>query len=142
MTIPTIRMIARAVCDVRGLSIDDLYQDRCKVLGVMERGIVAYLAHGYGHSFPRIGRHFGRDHSTIIHHHRKICALLMTSDALAADIGRIRDLLRTPSEIRVGRRPVPMLSTTTSRPMPLATGSVELVSRGKHWFLRSRGAQA
>ena len=70
------------------------------------RQIAMFLAReATGLSLPRIGRHFCRDHTTVLHAMRRIAAMMATDARLAAEVTGCRALLaraaqcKAPAEI-------------------------------------------
>lgn len=57
------------------------------------------------HSLPQIGRFFGnRDHTTVLHGHRKIGAMAAMSVAIATEVDRVRALA---ADLDAGRASIP-----------------------------------
>lgn len=90
---PTIRTIQRATCDVYGVKMHDLLSARRTANIVRPRQVSMYLAKELTSlSLPRIGRATGdRDHTTVLHAHRKIERLLKSDDVLAARVSLIKE---------------------------------------------------
>ena len=58
------------------------------------RQIAMYLAREMtGHSLPRIGSHFCRDHTTVLHAVRQISRLMATDPRVASDVAGCRELI-------------------------------------------------
>jgi chromosomal replication initiator protein len=63
------------------------------------RQIAMFLAREItGHSLPRIGRHFGRDHTTVLHAVRRIGKLTTADPRFAAEVEGCRELLARARE--------------------------------------------
>jgi hypothetical protein len=77
------------------VSFGDIIGSRRTAGACMPRHIAMYLAKTLTvRSLPEIGRRIGnRDHTTILHGIRKIEALLLTDDALRADVEAIKEAL-------------------------------------------------
>jgi Bacterial dnaA protein helix-turn-helix len=98
---PTISMgrieaIQRAtLTEFKRIRLVDLKAPRRTAVIVRARQIAMYLAKELtSMSLPEIGRRFGgRDHTTVMHAHRKIGALIEVDAALAAQVDRIKTVL-------------------------------------------------
>ena len=63
------------------------------------RQIAMFLAREVtDHSLPRIGRHFGRDHTTVLHAVRRIQRLAADDPRIAAEVEGCRELLARARE--------------------------------------------
>ena len=63
------------------------------------RQIAMYLAREItDHSLPRIGNHFGRDHTTVLHAVRRIAKLAAADPVIAAQVQGCRELLARARE--------------------------------------------
>ena len=63
------------------------------------RQIAMFLAREItDHSLPRIGRHFGRDHTTVLHAVRRIKRLTAEDPRIAAEVEGCRELLARSRE--------------------------------------------
>jgi chromosomal replication initiator protein len=92
----TLDQIARAVCRKFETPRAVLFSIRRKTILVHPRQVMMYLAMQLTDmSFPQVGRFMGkRDHTTILHGHRKISRLLAEgNEKLAAEIADIKKLL-------------------------------------------------
>ena len=64
------------------------------------RQIAMYLAREItGHSLPRIGNHFGRDHTTVLHAVRNITKLAAADPVIAAQVQGCRELLARARDV-------------------------------------------
>src|SRR3954452_13012195 len=64
----------------------------------MARQIAMYLARELTDvSLPEIGRGFGRDHSTVVHAHKRIAANIAADGTLAGTVDKLRERLCQPS---------------------------------------------
>ena len=65
------------------------------------RQIAMFLARETtGQSLPRIGRHFCRDHTTVLHAMRRIAAMLASDAALASQVAGCRALLARTAQCK------------------------------------------
>lgn len=65
---------------------------------VLARHVAMHLCHAvHGHSLSRIGRAFGRDHTSVLHATRRIAALLPTDPTLAAQVDALAEALSDPT---------------------------------------------
>jgi len=92
---PSLRDIEAAVCARFGLTWDMLHgPSRCRGI-VRPRQIVMYLAREMTPlSYPRIGAHFQRDHTTVLSGERRIRELIQIKPKLAAYVREVRALVR------------------------------------------------
>jgi hypothetical protein len=99
----TIRDIARAASRVFLVSMVDLVSMRRSAKIVRPRQIIFYLAREMTtRSLPDIGRLMGgKDHTTVLHAHRKLAAWRRTDEQLDIEIKTVRE------EALKGRRPRP-----------------------------------
>src|SRR5204863_9417707 len=83
--------IQLAAAEAFGLSRDRLLaRDRSPKVA-MARQIAMYLARELTDvSLPEIGRRFGRDHSTVVHAHKRIAAEVEAGGPSAATVDRLR----------------------------------------------------
>lgn len=90
-----LKRIKEAVCSFYGVNYAELISDRRQKYIVLPRQIAAYLCKELTLStLPAIGRAFGgRDHTTILHAHRKIERLLLVDSDLAFEVAGIRSRL-------------------------------------------------
>lgn len=93
----TIDKIMRATCEHYGKSKTDLICKRRTTDLVHPRQVAIYLCKEMTlHSMPEIGRRFGgRDHTTVIHAHKKISALITTVPSIDHDVKAIMARLVT-----------------------------------------------
>jgi len=92
----TIEQIQKAVCDHFHIRLSELVGVRRQKNFVLPRQVAGYLSRELtDSSFPEIGRAFGgRDHTTIIHAHRKIGSLRPKDPKLDQTIGELEKRLR------------------------------------------------
>jgi chromosomal replication initiator protein len=91
---PAISDVEIAVCARFGLSREQMQSPNRARIVSRPRQIAMFLAREMtGLSLPRIGRHFGRDHTTILYAARKIARLVAQDGALAAEVQGCRALL-------------------------------------------------
>lgn len=81
--------IQLAVAGYYGIHPQNLWADTRRRVFARPRQIVMYLAHERGISLPRIGAHFGRDHTTVLW----ACRAIPANDELAGDIAALREKL-------------------------------------------------
>lgn len=63
----TIDKIDKVVCEMSGITLHALYSDRRDQIYSKPRTIIWIILHDIlGYTYNYIGRHYGRDHSTII----------------------------------------------------------------------------
>lgn len=100
MTKPTLQEIDTAVCD-RFKLFPGLIRARVKRRSIVRpRQIAMYLARNLtGLSYPKLGVHFGRDHTTIIVGVRRIAGLVQTNPKVAGYVAELEAIL-APSEVR------------------------------------------
>jgi chromosomal replication initiator protein len=81
-----------AVCGVYGFSLIELLSHRRTARLVRARQVAVYLCCALTpHSLPAIGRRFGgKNHTTILHSQRRIAALILTDQELAATVAKLR----------------------------------------------------
>jgi chromosomal replication initiator protein len=94
MTSFTIRDIEGAVAARYSMSRDDMRGlNRARVVA-RPRQIAMYLAREMtGQSLPRIGSHFCRDHTTVLHAVRQIGRLVAQDQRIAAEVEGCRELI-------------------------------------------------
>ena len=104
MTItPSLKDIEAAVCSRFGLTPEMLRGPRRERGIARPRQIVMFLAREMTPlSYPRIGAHLGRDHTTILHGERRVRALMAVKPKLAAYVAECRALVR-PREKEMAR---------------------------------------
>jgi chromosomal replication initiator protein len=96
---PSLRDVENAVCARFGLSRDQMQSPNRARMVSRPRQIAMFLAREMtGLSLPRIGRHFARDHTTILYAARKIARLTAVDAALAAEIEGCRALVARTRE--------------------------------------------
>lgn len=83
---PAVRRIVQQVALHYGLSeVQLLGEERAAHVALARHMAMSLCRALHGHSFPRIGRVFGRrDHTTVMAAHRRITALLKTDTSLRA----------------------------------------------------------
>jgi chromosomal replication initiator protein len=92
---PTIGDIQAATADVLDVSVDDLLAQDRRPKVALARQVAMYLARELTEeSLPSIGRSFGgRNHSTVMHAHRRIAASLATDANTARQVDGVRGRL-------------------------------------------------
>jgi chromosomal replication initiation ATPase DnaA len=92
---PSLRDIEAAACARFGLTPEMLHgPSRCRGIA-RPRQIVMYLAREMTPlSYPRIGAHFHRDHTTVLSGERRIRELMLVKPKLAAYVREVRALVR------------------------------------------------
>jgi chromosomal replication initiator protein len=92
---PSLRDIEAAVCARFGLTLDMLHgPSRCRGI-VRPRQIVMFLAREMTPlSYPRLGAHFHRDHTTVLSGERRIRELIEIKPKLAAYVREVRAMVR------------------------------------------------
>jgi hypothetical protein len=92
----TIRQIIQVTADFFGLTVHDLQSNTRQAHVCHARQIVMYLAREMTtKSLPAIGRQLGdRDHTTVMHGHRKIQSRLPVDDLLRKDVDTIRRMVK------------------------------------------------
>jgi chromosomal replication initiator protein len=92
---PTLRDIEAAACVRFGLTVEQLRGPR-KCRGIVRpRQIVMYLAREMTPlSYPRIGAHFHRDHTTVLSGERRIRELIEVKPKVAAYVREVRAMIR------------------------------------------------
>lgn len=105
---PKMREVARAVIFYTGIAMTDILSRRKHPAFIRARHIAMFLCVDLTkRSFPEIGMFFDRDHSTVIHAHRKISYALKypekgTDPALAEDIQTLRVMIKDMVNDRTG----------------------------------------
>ena len=85
---PRVTPIQIAVADFYGIDADHLWINRRSRWCAKPRQVVMFLAHQRGVSLPQIGRHFGKDHTTVLHACRAVAANgQLSADAQAIALG-------------------------------------------------------
>jgi chromosomal replication initiation ATPase DnaA len=89
---PTIRSIQLATCEFYGVKLNDLLSVRRTAIVMRPRQVSMYLAKELtGLSTIRIGRATGnRDHTTVIHAHRKVEKMLGSDAQFASQVAEIK----------------------------------------------------
>lgn len=91
----SVERIKRYITQRYHLKPDDLESASRRSEIVRPRQLAFYVARKMtGKSFPDLGRHFRRDHSTILHGYEKIVALKETNPEIAAELDAIIRALR------------------------------------------------
>lgn len=104
---------ASRICDV---PIAAMLGKRRFTEHVRARQLVHYVAKEIGHSYPRIGlRMGGFDHTTVIHGHRKMAALVASNEEMANMVQATRELAR---KINAGVAPMVEASLIEKAPQP------------------------
>jgi|GEM_PF-6142208 len=100
---PSLRDIEAAVCARFGLSVEQI-RGPDKVRGIARpRQIVMFLAREMtALSYPRIGAHFHRDHTTVLSGERRIRELMLQKPKLAEYVKECRALVK-PRERELAR---------------------------------------
>ena len=95
MPTPSLRDIEAAACARFGLTPAVLHgPSRCRAI-VRPRQIVMYLAREMTPlSYPRIGAHFHRDHTTVLSGERRIRELIELKPKVAAYVREVRAMVR------------------------------------------------
>ena len=92
---PSLKDIEAAVCSRFGLTPEILRSPRRNRAVARPRQIVMFLAREMTElSLPRIGAHFNRDHTTVLHGQRRIRALMADKPKLAAYVSECRALVK------------------------------------------------
>lgn len=92
---PKIDNILRVSCKYFDLTYNQMISARRTAPVVYARQIAMYLSKFHtAKSYPEIGRRFGdRDHTTVLHAHRKIERNILTDAALAYDVAHVEAML-------------------------------------------------
>jgi chromosomal replication initiator protein len=92
---PTLREIATAAARHFGLKLADLKSASRRQAVVVARGVAFYLARQLtDHSLQEIGKYFGgRDHTTVLHGHRRTEKMLKRDPATRHAISELRKSL-------------------------------------------------
>jgi len=94
--IVTIRDIERAVCQRFNITREKLVKRTTSRKASRPRMIAMYLAREMtGLSFPRLGRHFGRHHSSVLLACRQMALGITANPKLASQIESCREILGT-----------------------------------------------
>jgi|SRR5579863_3208730 len=89
-----LRDVESAVCARFGLKLEQLQSLNRARQVARPRQIAMFLAREMtGLSLPRIGRHFCRDHTTILYAVRKIARMMAADPDFAAQVAGCRELL-------------------------------------------------
>jgi chromosomal replication initiator protein len=96
----TMRAICGVVCKHYGINKNDLTSIRRTAPLVRARFVVVYLARTLTPmSYPEMGRRLGgRDHTTVLHAHRRMVALLQTDSDMAALVADLIQQLSPPKD--------------------------------------------
>jgi chromosomal replication initiator protein len=96
---PKIAEIQRIMCEHFEVSREDMFSLRRGTKVLWARHVAIYFARRLTmHSFPEIGRMFGkRDHSTILSAVRKMEHLIEKNEGIAAEIARLTDKIMMAS---------------------------------------------
>lgn len=79
------KRLLNTVADVFGVRLAQILSQRRSAPIALARQVAMHQAvERLGYSLPRIGRVLGRDHTTVLHGHRRIQQLLRTDPDLAA----------------------------------------------------------
>lgn len=88
---PTVRDVERAVCFRFNLTRADMMGPNRERRYARPRQIAMYLARQMaGASLPKIGKHFDRDHTTVLHAERRIASLAAQKPHIAEWIEECR----------------------------------------------------
>jgi len=99
MTIP-LGEIEHAVAARFGMTREEMRRITHARAVARPRQIAMYLAREItGHSLPRIGNHFGRDHTTVLHAVRNITKLAAADPVIAAQVQGCRELLARARDV-------------------------------------------
>lgn len=92
---PKIEDVVRAVCKYFDLTKSQLTSARRTAPVVYARQIAMYLCKYHTtKSYPEIGRRLGdRDHTTVLHGHRKVESMILKDAALAYDVAHLEAML-------------------------------------------------
>jgi chromosomal replication initiator protein len=100
---PSLRDIEAAACARFGLTLEQLRGPRKCLYVVRPRQIVMYLAREMTPlSYPRIGAHFHRDHTTVLSGERRIRELIEIKPKVAAYVREVRAMVK-PREKQLAR---------------------------------------
>jgi hypothetical protein len=116
---PSLRDIEAAACARFGLTVEQLRGPK-KVRGIVRpRQIVMYLAREMTPlSYPRIGAHFNRDHTTVLSGERRIRALIEEKPKVAAYVSEVRAMIRPREKLLARELSLLPLVTTHSDTQP------------------------
>jgi chromosomal replication initiation ATPase DnaA len=119
---PSLRDIEAAACARFGLTVEQLRGPRRNIYVARPRQIVMYLAREMTPlSYPRIGAHFHRDHTTVLSGERRIRELMLVKPKLAAYVREVRALVR-PREKEKARELAQQPLVTKPRQAEAETG--------------------
>jgi chromosomal replication initiator protein len=119
---PSLKDIEAAVCSRFGLTPEVLRGPRRERGIARPRQIVMFLAREMTPlSYPRIGAHFNRDHTTILHGERQVRALMAVKPKLAAYVSECRALVK-PREKEMARELSQQPLVTVQAPPEAETG--------------------
>ena len=95
-----IRDVEAAVAARFGLTRDQMRgQDQQRAVA-RPRQIAMFLARELtGQSLPRIGMHFARDHTTVLHATRRIARLIAADETVACAVAGCREILARAQEV-------------------------------------------
>jgi chromosomal replication initiator protein len=104
---PSIGEITDAACERFGLTADELLSSSRATRVSWPRQLAMYLARELtGESLPAIGRQFGgRDHTTVMHAHRRIATRIADDDAARELVDSLLADLRGDVEMQTNARP-------------------------------------
>ena len=104
---PSIAEIKDAACAHFGLTVEELLSPSRTARVAWPRQVAMYLARELtDESLPAIGRHFGgRDHTTVLHAHRRTVSRLATDDSSREAVDNLLNHLRTRHEMHLSVQP-------------------------------------
>jgi len=90
----TIRDIEQAVCQRFHLTVEQM-RGPCRLRKIARpRQMAMYLCRELTQaSLPQIGRHFQRDHTTVLHAQRKVAAMVAAGGRMPAYLDEVRAIL-------------------------------------------------
>ena len=92
---PTISEIQTATCKYFGVDETDLFSERRDASIIRPRQIAIYLCKALTlHSYPAIGKRFGRDHSTAISAVRRIKLMMDQDPDLSDKVNELKESIR------------------------------------------------
>jgi chromosomal replication initiation ATPase DnaA len=84
--------ITEIVAEIRGVDLDDIYSPlRHREISWPRQECMYVIQKTVGSSLPLIGRHFARDHTTVLHALRSVEKRIAESDEYANEIGDMLD---------------------------------------------------
>jgi len=91
---PTIELIAKTVATYYDLDVDEMFGARREREILTARRVCYLLARRLrGSSYPRLGRSFSVDHSTVIYSIRHLKSEIQTDERLAAQVSELEEML-------------------------------------------------